>query len=123
MENTNKQTGKNREKILLIAIALVGAAGLLTLQFARKTPATRTDERSMVQAQQKNEPVAVSAPVQKIPGDLIERTAEYPEEGQPFVFEMKNFAQGAIYELDHGDGKGRRRFVDGKLTHTYARKC
>jgi hypothetical protein len=123
MEKTNKTPGKNREVILLVVVALVGAAGLLALQFARKTPATRTDERSMVQssAQQKAESEAVSAPIQKIPGNLVSRDAEYPEVGQPFVFRMANFSQGAVYELDPGDGQGRRPFINGELKYTYSR--
>jgi len=123
MENTTKTPGKNREVIVLVVVALIGAAGLLALQFARKTPATRTDERSMVQtsAQQKGEAEVVSAPIQKIPGNLVSRDAEYPEVGQPFEFKMANFSQGAVYELDPGDGSGRRQFKNGVLKYTYAR--
>lgn len=120
-EQTNKASGKNREVILLVVIALIGAAGLVVLQLARKTPATRTDERSMVQSgTQKNGGAAVkSAPIQHIPGNLVTRDEEYPEVGQPFLFRMTNFALGAVYELDPGDGKGRRTFSQGALKHTY----
>lgn len=123
MENTKKSTGKNREVILLVVVALIGAVGLLALQFARKTPATRTDERSIVQsgAKQEQETEAVSAPIQKIPGNLVVRDEDYPEVGQPFVFRMTNYSQGAVYELDLGDGSGRRQFKDGKLSYTYKR--
>ena len=123
MEKTNKTPGKNREVILLVVVALIGAAGLLALQFARKSPASRTDERSMVQsgAQKNNNAETTSAPIQKIPGNLVSRDEEYPEVGQPFVFRMTNFSQGAVYELDPGDGSGRKVFNNGKLNYTYSR--
>lgn len=123
MENTNKTPGKNREVVLLVVVALIGAIGLLVLQFARKTPASRTDERSMVQsgAQKPAHTEAASAPIQKIPGNLVSRDEEYPESGQPFVFKMANFSQGAVYELDPGDGSGRQVFNNGVLRYTYAR--
>lgn len=123
MEQKNKTTGKNREVILLVVVALIGAAGLLALQFARKTPAARADERSMVQSgtQKNSKPEVASAPIQKIPGNLVSRDEEYPEVGQPFVFRMTNFSQGAVYELDPGDGSGRQVFNNGKLKYTYAR--
>ena len=108
---------------MLAVIAIAGAAGLLILQFARKTPASRTDERSMVQsgAQKNIDAGAVSAPIQAITGDLVVRDEEYPEVGQPFVFRMTNFSQGAIYELDPGDGSGRQVFQDGTLKYIYSR--
>ena len=101
MEETTKTSGKNREVILLILVALIGAAGLLALQFARKNPAPRSDERSMVQTGAQNaEPEAVSAPIQKITGNLVTRDEEYPE-------------------LDMGDGSGRKTFTDGELKYVY----
>lgn len=123
MEQTTKTPGKNREIILLIVVALIGAIGLLVLQFARKTPASRNDERSLVQSGAQNEAnaSAVSAPIQRIPGNLISRDEEYPEVGQPFVFRMANFSQGATYELDMGDGSGRKAFTNGSLRYTYQR--
>lgn len=122
MEQTTKTSGKNREMILLIVVAFIGTAGLLVLQFARKTPTSRTDERSLVQSGQKEaNPAAVSAPIQTIPGNLISRNEEYPEVGQPFVFRMANFSQGATYELDMGDGSGRKTFTNGALRYTYQR--
>lgn len=121
MESNNKASGKNREKILLIGIALIGAIGLLVLQMARKTPAPRTDERSMVQSstQQNASPETTSAPIQKIYGNLVTRDEDYPEVGQPFIFRMTNFSQGAIFELDPGDGSRRQVFRDGLLKYTY----
>lgn len=120
MEQTTKPAGKNREVILLVLVALIGVAGLLALQFGRKNTDSRSDERSMVQSGAQNTtPEAVSAPIQKITGELVTRNEEYPEVGQPFVFRMTNFAQGATYELDPGDGSGRRAFTDGELKYVY----
>ncbi len=119
-----KPTGKNREVILLVAVALIGASGLLVLQLARTSPETHTDERSMVQSGAQK-PVATganSAPIQKIPGNLVVRDEEYPEVGQPFEFRMTNFSQGAIYELDPGDGSPRQVFQNGLLKYTYKKK-
>lgn len=120
-EQPIKTSGKNREVILLVLVALIGAAGLLALQFARKNPASRSDERSMVQsgAQNNAAPGAVSAPIQQITGKLVTRDEEYPEVGQPFIFRMTNFAQGATYELDMGDGSGRKAFSNGELQYVY----
>lgn len=121
MEQTTKMPGKNREVILLVLVALIGAAGLLALQFSRKTPAARSDERTMVQSGSQNNAAdaTASAPIQHIPGNLVTRNEEYPEVGQPFVFRMANFAQGAVYELDLGDGSGRKTFTNGKLEYVY----
>ncbi|MBL7797733.1 MAG: hypothetical protein JNJ90_14655 [Saprospiraceae bacterium] len=122
MGKISQALGQKREVILLVVIAVAGAVGLLILQFARKTPASRTDERSMVQSgAQKSNAAALSAPIQTITGDLVVRDEEYPEVGQPFTFRMTNFAQGATYELDPGDGSGRRAFQDGTLQYTYSR--
>lgn len=104
----------------MVLVALIGVAGLLALQFGRKNTDSRSDERSMVQSGAQNTtPEAVSAPIQKITGELVTRNEEYPEVGQPFVFRMTNFAQGATYELDPGDGSGRRAFTDGELKYVY----
>lgn len=124
MEKTNAPAGKNREIILLVLVALLGAAGLLVLQLARKTPGSRTDERALVQTEGQNRTgdATTSAPLQKIPGNLVTKDTDYPEVGQPFVFRMANFSQGAVYELDTGDGSPRKPFKDGRLTHVYQRK-
>jgi hypothetical protein len=124
MEKTSQPLlGQKREIILLAIIAIVGAVGLLILQFARKTPTSRSDERSMVQsgAQKNMDPGKLSAPIQTVTGDLVVRDEEYPEVGQPFVFRMTNFSQGATYELDPGDGSPRQAFQNGTLKYTYAR--
>lgn len=123
MGKIGQALGQKREILLLAVIALAGIVGLVVLQFARKTPSARTDERSMVQsAAQKNVGAGtLSAPIQAITGDLVVRDEEYPEVGQPFTFRMTNFSQGAVYELDPGDGSGRQAFRDGTLKYTYAR--
>lgn len=123
MGKLSQVLGQKREIILLAVIGIAGIAGLLILQFARKTPASRTDDRSMVQsAAQKNVGTGtLSAPIQTVTGDLVVRDEEYPEVGQPFVFRMTNFSQGAVYELDPGDGSRRQAFQDGTLKYTYAR--
>ncbi len=123
MGKLSQTLGQKREVILLAVIAIAGVIGLIVLQFAGKSAASRTDERSMVQSgAQKNAGAAVlSAPIQTITGDLVVRDEEYPEVGQPFTFRMTNFAQGAIYELDPGDGSGRQVFRDGALQYTYSR--
>ena len=116
-ETTNKS--KRRENILLILVALVGVAGLLVLQFARKSPSAGLDDKSQVQISgtQAEDPNA-GKPIQKVPGNLV-RENEQPEALKPFLFEMTNFAKGATYELDPGDGSGRKAFADGILKHTY----
>jgi hypothetical protein len=111
---------KNRETILLALVALIGLGGLAVLQFSRRSSAG-SDERSLVQAgaEKPNLDAANTQAIQRIPGNLIS-VNEQPEAGRPFLFRMANFAQGAVYELDLGDGH-RKPFVDGVLQHTYQR--
>jgi hypothetical protein len=113
--------GNSRETTLLIIVAVVGIAGLAVLQFSRKSPANRSGDRALVQAENQNtaDPQA-SAPIQKIPGELL-RTSEYPEAGKPFKFLMSKHSQGAVYELDLGDGSPRKQFVNGAVQHTFKR--
>ena len=121
MTTPNTPPGKkqNRETILLIIVAVVGLAGLTALQFAKKGNA-RSDQKSLLQAegQQNNVDAQASAPIQRIPGELL-RTSEYPEAGRPFKFFMSKSSQGPEYSLDMGDGSARKVFKDGFVTHTF----
>ena len=111
--------GKNRETILLIAVAVFGLIGLAVLQFSRKSPANRAADKALIQAGQNNSADAqASAPIQKIPGELL-RTSEYPEQDKPFRFLMSKFSQGATYELDLGDGTPRKAFSNGAVQYTF----
>ena len=111
--------GKQRETALLIGMAVIGLAGLIALQLARKN-ATQPKEKSLVQAENKQQSTdaQTSAPLQRIPGELL-RTSEYPEAGKPFKFFMIKSSNGPTYELDFGDGSPRKTFVDGAVTHTF----
>jgi hypothetical protein len=112
---------RRRETVLLILVAVFGISGLLVLQLTKKDPVTRSEDRSMVQSALNNAPTKTGSgeAIQKIPGNLI-RENEQPEAGRPFLFEMANFSQGAVYELDLGDGS-RKPFTKGILQHTYAK--
>lgn len=112
--------GKNKETILLIIVALFGVAGLVALQLSRRNTVNRAGNRAVVQvenAENTNNPES-SAPIQKIPGELL-RTSEYPEAGKPFRFYMSKYSQGPEYELDFGDGSPRKKFVDGSVQHVF----
>jgi hypothetical protein len=113
---------RRRETILLILVAVFGASGLLVLQLTKKDPVTRSEDRSMVQSilNNTNTPAGSGDAIQKIPGNLI-RENEQPEAGRPFLFEMANFSQGAVYELELGDGARKAFDNKGKLQHTYAK--
>lgn len=115
------KTGKGieRETALLIGVAVVGLVGLLVLQFARKD-ASQPKEKTMVQAetQQQSSDAQTSAPLQRIPGELL-RTSEYPEAGKPFKFYMIKSSTGPRYELEFGDGSPRKPFVNGVVSHTF----
>ena len=119
--STESKTGKGiqRETALLIGMAVIGLAGLVALQLARKD-ATQPKEKSLVQAenQQHSTDAQTSAPLQRIPGELL-RTSEYPEAGKPFKFYMIKSSNGPKYELDFGDGSPRKPFVNGVVSHTF----
>ncbi len=124
MENTSapsKQKSSNRETAILIVVAVLGLAGLGALQVARNAQ-RRTNERVLLQTGSTQGTTAVVAPdapkLQKIPGNLL-RVNEQPEAGRPFLFEMANFAKGATYELDLGDGNRKAFGENGVLRHTY----
>ncbi len=116
---TKTAKSKNRETTLLIIVAVIGVVGLAVLQFARKGPAGQDDDRTLVQAQgqQGQADPQANRQYQRIPGNLIS-TNEYPEQNKPFYFRMENFSQGAVYDLDLGDGN-RKPFINGVLQHIY----
>jgi hypothetical protein len=119
----NKPKGKNRETILLIAVAVFGLGGLAILQFGRKGPAARTEDRAVLQAQNENTAEAqAAAKYQTVTGTLMRTNIFWIEVGQPFVFEMTQPVQGAIYELDMGDGSPRKVFENSKVRHVYEKK-
>jgi len=105
----------NRETILLLVVAVFGLAGLAVLQFAQKGP-SNSDEKALVQAenQQISTDAQTSAKFQKITGRIMD-TDKLPEAGQPFKFYLIESTIGPIYELDLGDGKARRPFVNGEV--------
>lgn len=118
-EKSKTKQQKNRETILLIAVALVGLAGLAALQFANKK-STRANQNSLLQAEGRQDTIdaQAAAPIQRIPGELL-RTSEYPEAGRPFKFFMSKSSQGPEYALDFGDGSPRKVFQEGYVTHTF----
>jgi hypothetical protein len=112
---------QSRETMILIVVALFGLGGLALLQFSRRGPVSRSEDRAVLQTGKETPMVDPNSvkPIQRIPGNLIS-VNEQPEAGRPFLFKMDNFAQGAVYKLDLGDGN-RKAFVDGVLQHTYHR--
>ncbi|MBU6340841.1 MAG: hypothetical protein KGS48_05045 [Bacteroidetes bacterium] len=112
--------GSQRETYVLIFVALIGLAGLALLQFSRKSPSSHAANRALVQAENRQGAgdAQASAPLQKIPGELL-RFSKQPEAYQPFRFVMAKFSQGAVYEMDLGDGSPRKMFVNGSVQHTY----
>jgi len=107
--------GLNRETILLVVVAIFGLAGLAVLQFAQKGPSDAND-KALVQSesQQVSTDAQTAAPFQKITGKLLE-TNKLPEAGQPFKFFLVESTTGPVYELDLGDGKPRRPFINGEV--------
>lgn len=116
-----KTAFKKRETILLIAVAVVGLAGLAALQFMSKNPGN-SGQKTLLQAEgrQHSEDAQATAPIQRIPGELL-RTSEYPEAGRPFRFYMSKSSQGPAYSLDMGDGSPRKVFKNGYVIHTFKR--
>ncbi|HMX40570.1 MAG TPA: hypothetical protein PK971_16305 [Saprospiraceae bacterium] len=111
---------KNRETILLAAVAILGLVGIVALQVARKRPSARSADRAVVQAQNESTADAqASAKYQRVTGRLMHRDIQWIEVGQPFTFYMDQPVQGAIYELDLGDGSPRKLFKDNKVQHVF----
>jgi hypothetical protein len=107
--------GLNRETILLIVVAIFGIAGLIALQLAQKDGANQ-ENKALVQSesQQVSSDAQTSEKYQKITGKLL-ATDKLPEAGQPFKFYLIESTTGPTYELDLGDGKPRRSFVNGEV--------
>ncbi|HLP96402.1 MAG TPA: hypothetical protein VK168_20305 [Saprospiraceae bacterium] len=110
-----KGKGLNRETILLIVVAVFGVAGLIALQLAQKGNSDQ-DNKALVQSQsqQVSTDAQTSEKYQKITGKLL-ATNKLPEAGQPFKFYLIESTIGPSYELDLGDGKARRPFVNGEV--------
>jgi len=118
----DKPKSKNRETVLLIAVAVFGLAGLAVLQLARKRPAARTEDRAVVQTQNESTADAqAAAKYQRVTGRLTHRDIEWIEVGQPFTFYMDQPVQGAVYELDLGDGSPRKVFQNNQLKHVFSK--
>lgn len=117
---TKAGKNKNRETTLLIIVALFGVVGLFALQLSRRESTRSSRDKSLVQAenQDNSADAQASAPIQKIPGELL-RTSEYPEAGRPFKFFMVKYSQGPEYTLDLGDGSPRKPFVGGSVQHIF----
>jgi len=122
MEETKKDSRgkkKSRETWLLILLVVFGAVGLGVLQFARKSPGGRNEDRALVQAKGTEgtaDPEATQQ-IQRIPGNLLHEY-EKPEQDRPYKVVMENFGQGAIYELDYGEGV-RKPFTKKELWFTF----
>jgi hypothetical protein len=103
----------NRETLLLLLLAGFGLAGLAFLQFGQKGP-SESETRALVQAQEQqvSTDAQTAAKFQKITGRLL-KTDKPPEAGQAFEFQLIESMVGPDYELDMGDGQGRRPFVNG----------
>lgn len=120
-EQTPVPRKSNRETVVLLIVLGVGLAGLAGLYFFRQS-AARAAERALLQAKSnadaRNADPQASRPIAAIPGNLLRSNTD-SEAGTPYTFQMTNFAQGAIYEIDPGDGASRQPFVEGKLRYTY----
>jgi hypothetical protein len=105
----------SRETLLLALLAVVGVGGLVALQLAQRGPSD-AEKKALVQAesQQKSTDAQTSAKFQTITGKLL-ATDKLPEAGQPFKFYLIESTTGPEYELDLGDGKPRRPFVNGEV--------
>ncbi len=122
MQETKKESGgkkTNRETWLLVLLVMFGAVGLGVLQFARKSPGGRTEDRALVQAKGTEGVVDPEATrkIQSIPGNLL-HIHKRPELGQPYRVVMENFGKGTVYDLEYGKGL-RKTFVSQELWFTF----
>lgn len=105
----------SRETLLLTLLAVAGIGGLIALQLAQRSP-SNAEKKALVQteSQQKSIDEQTSTKFQKITGRLL-ATDKLPEAGQPFKFYLIESTIGPEYELDLGDGRPRRPFVNGEV--------
>ena len=111
---------RKKETILLLVVAGLGLIGLLALQFIEGDSGSDAN-RALVRAGAEGPKQAETAPKFRIRGSLI-KTDENPEADKPFHFQMTDFAQGATYELDLGDGTRKRFDEKGVIRHVYHRQ-
>jgi hypothetical protein len=110
-----------KETIFLGAIALLGLAGLVVLQFSREQSGQTTSQKSIVQntIRAQDAPAAEQRSTQRISGNLLNVNVD-SEAGKPYFFRMTNHAMGATYILDPGDGSKPIPFDDqGRAKHTF----
>lgn len=112
-----------KETIFLAALAILGLAGLVVLQFSREQSGQNASQRSIVQNTVRPQvaPAAEQRSTQRITGNLLDVNVD-SEAGKPYFFRMTNHAMGATYILDPGDGSKQIPFDDkGRAKHTFQR--
>lgn len=107
-----------RESIVLILLGVIGAVGLLYFLLPNKI--RERGHKELFQVARTAATPAMNNPVQKITGQLV-RVSEHPEAMRPFRFVLQQYSKGAVYEMDCGDGSGRKKFDNGNLKHTFTR--
>lgn len=111
---------RSKETTVLLVVAGVALLGLVALQLARHDNSAGSDEKTLVQSG-KDAPVVdpqARERYQHVSGNFI-HTSEQPEVDKPFFFKTDNFAQGPVYEVDPGDGSGRKPLEKGALKFVY----
>lgn len=117
----NQETNtRKKEGFMLAIVAVIGIGGLLLLQLARRTDNTPSDQKTVIQQGQQGNTNdgQPQSNIQQVPVNLL-RENEQPEMNKPFIYELADYSQGGVYQLDPGDGNPRQTFKDGKLTYTY----
>lgn len=119
-EHTNN---RRKEGLILAIVAVIGIAGLLLLQMARRSKNSGSDNKTVIQNQAQsgnNANQQAQSSIQQVPVNLL-RVNEQPEMNKPFMYELADYSQGGVYQLDPGDGSPRQAFTAGKLSYTYRR--
>ena len=119
-ENT---TNRRKEGLILAIVAIIGISGLVLLQMARRSKSGNADQKTVIQNQDQagNNPNGqAQSNIQQVPVNLL-RVNEQPEMNKPFIYELADYSQGGVYQLDPGDGSPRQSFTAGKLSYTYRR--